>query len=411
MDLYSIASFILTLAIFVAYINHRFIKMQTTIAIMMASMLISLVLIIFTHVGLYSFPQTTIQLITHIDFSKLLINGMLSFLLFAGALTIDIKTLRSQRWEIFILSTFSTIASALLIALGSYFFLPLIGLPLEFIYCLLFGALISPTDPIAVLATFKQIKAPKILESTVAGESLFNDGVGIVMFLALYHLAFSHQAVTFMSVTILFTQQAIGGVIYGLIIGVIGSWLMKFTDDHKLEILLTIAIATGGYTFAQSLDISGPLAMVVAGIVVGNYGRNHTMSKAACTMLDEFWELIDEILNSVLFLLVGFALLNIIKGQSHWLASLLAIPLVLFVRYVTVAIPLSVFKIKKTYCPHMITILVWGGLRGGLAMALALTLPLGDSRELLLVMTYSVVAFAVIIQGLTIKPLIQLTKS
>lgn len=411
MDFYSIASFMLTLAILLAYLNHRFIRMQTTIAIMTASMVMSLILILLSNLGVYNFEQKIIDTLIKIDFEKLLMNGMLSFLLFAGALTIDIHTLRDQKWEIFTLASFSTIASAFLVGIGTYYALPLLHLHLDFIYCMLFGALISPTDPIAVLATFKQLKAPKILDTTVAGESLFNDGVGIVMFLTLYHIAFSKVEFSSSSIILLFIQQAFGGMVYGAFLGFVGSWLIKRSDDHKIEILLTIAIATGGYAFAQVLNVSGALAMVVAGIIIGSYARKNAMSAAANEILDEFWELIDEILNSVLFLLIGFELLIVSRNNSYVIASIMAIPLVLLARYITVLFPMGIFKIWRSYCPYMVSTLIWGGLRGGLAVALALTIPAGEHRDLILAMTYGVVAFAVIVQGLTIRPLINLTKT
>lgn len=411
MDLYLTASCILTLAILIAYVNHVFIKMQTTIAVMTASLLISLILIILTNSHLIKIEFKIVETLTSIDFGKLLINGMLSFLLFAGALTIDIHSLHAQRWEIFTLSFFSTVASTFLVAIGTFFFLPFIGLHLDFIYCLLFGALISPTDPIAVLATFKQLKAPKILGTTVAGESLFNDGVGIVMFVSLYQIAFAQEALTPSSVLLLFLQQTVGGIGYGVVLGFITSWLIKYADDHKIEILLTIGVATGGYALAQRLAMSGPLAMVVTGIIIGSYGRNQAMSAEAKAVLDEFWELIDEILNSILFLMIGFELLVIAKGEYYFIAALVAIPLVLIVRYITIIIPMAFFKLRRKYCPYMITILVWGGLRGGLAVALALSLPPGNYRQLILAMTYAVVAFAVIVQGITTKPLVSLSKS
>lgn len=412
MDLYKLFSIILTLAILIAYLNHRYIRMQTTIAIMTSSLLLSLVLLfIVKFFGFKSFEHDLMVTLDKINFEKLLINVMLSFLLFAGALTIDLHALKNQKWEIITLASFSTLASTFLVGILIYYFLPLIGISLNFIYCLLFGALISPTDPIAVLATFKQLQAPKDLDVTVAGESLFNDGVGIVIFLTLYQIAFTQEAISASSVILLFLQQAIGGLVYGLILGLVGSWLIKFADDHKIEILITIAVATGGYTLAQTLGISGPLAMVTAGIMIGNYAKNKYMREESQKVLDEFWELIDEILNAVLFLLIGFEILLVFTGKNYIFAGLWAIPIVLFTRYVTVAIPMSLFKIKRNYCPYMVSILVWGGLRGGLAVALALALPPGEYRQLILIMTYAVVCFAVIVQGITVSPLVKLCKN
>jgi len=405
MSPYTIASIILTLAVCIGYINHRYIKMQSTIAIMASSLLISLVFIVLQHAGITNIANKTQSMLIQTDFHSLLINGMLSFLLFAGSLTIDSSILKTRKWEIGILASISTIASTLLIGTSIYYILPLLDLSLPYLYCLLFGALISPTDPIAVLATFKEINAPKNLEICVAGESLFNDGVGIVIFLTLYELVFQNQAITFQNVSLLFLEQAIGGIAYGAILGLIANQLIKSIKDPKMVILITLAIVTGGYTFALSIDISGPLAMVVAGIFIGNEVRSTATEKKRNEVLKIFWEVIDELLNAVLFLLIGFELLNVSVADFKFSVIPLVIPLVLIIRLVTVAIPMKLIQRRKTHEPYTISVLTWGGLRGGLAVALALTLPPSHYRELILAMTYGVVVFAVIVQGLTIKSL------
>lgn len=410
LNLYNIAAIILTIAVMATYINHRYIRLQTTIAIMASSLLLSLMLIIIGQFGTFEIEHQIADTLKAIDFHSLLMNGMLSLLLFAGALHIEINHMSKQKWEIGILATVSTITSALLIGVLSYYLLHWLGINLSFIQCLLFGALISPTDPIAVLATFKQLNAPKALDTTVAGESLFNDGVGIVIFLSIYQLAFSSNAtISWQSVSLLFLQQAVGGVVYGAMLGLIGYKLIKPINNHKVEILITIAMATGGYSLAQALNISGPLAMVVAGIFIGNKGRNFNMSKKTRDSLDTFWELVDEILNAVLFLMIGFELLLIHTNKHEFIAAILAVPLVLLVRLVTVAAPMSIFKLFKHYRPYTTRILVWGGLRGGLAVALALALPADPHRSLILAMTYSVVLFSVLVQGMTIKSLVRKT--
>ncbi|MDQ2994651.1 MAG: sodium:proton antiporter [Pseudomonadota bacterium] len=410
MDFYTIAASVLTMAIIATYINERFIKLPTTIAIMASSLLLSLLVIIFGRYFNTHFGDEFAEKLSTIDFHALLMNGMLSFLLFAGALHVDISRLKAHKWEIGVLATFSTVLSAILIAVVCYYLLPLLGVNLSFIYCLLFGALISPTDPIAVLATFKELNAPKNLDVKVAGESLFNDGVGIVMFLSIYQVAFSNTAFDWQNVTLLFVQQALGGIAYGAALGFITSWLIKPIDNHKVVILMTIMVATGGYALAQQINISGALAMVVAGIFIGNHGRNYSMSTKSRESLDNFWEIIDEILNAALFLLIGFELLVLEAQSNEILVGCLMIPLVLSVRFITVAIPMTVFKQYKTYVPYTIRILVWGGLRGGLAVALALALPASHDRSIILVMTYAVVMFSVLVQGLTIKPLVEKSK-
>lgn len=411
MNFYNTASVILALAVLIGYLNHRFIKMQTTTAITLGSFILSFVLIIIGEFGLHNLEQNISDMLRQIPFHDVLINGMLSFLLFAGALRIDINHLKKQKWEIGILAGIGTIVSAFLVGTLAFYTLPLFGIHISFIYCMLFGALISPTDPIAVLATFKELGAPKKLTVMVEGESLFNDGVGIVIFVTIYQLAFTGHGVTWQTTALLFLRQAIGGILYGGIIGYLAYRLIKPIDDHKIEILITLLIVTSGYTLARFMNISGPLAMVVAGIFIGNRGRNFSMSPKSVESLDTFWELIEEILNAALFLLIGLELLVITIDKYQVAAALFAIPLVLFIRSITVAMPMGIFKTKRKYPPGTTRILIWGGLRGGLALALALALPPSNYRNLILGMTYAVVAFAVIVQGITVKPLVKLSKN
>lgn len=407
---YALASVILTLAVLIGYINHRYIKMQSTIAIMVGSLLLSFVFILIQYLGIADIADATKNLLIRTDFHSLLLNGMLSFLLFAGSLSVDFSILKSRKWEIGILASISTVASVLIIGTLIYYLLPVIGITLPYLFCLLFGALISPTDPIAVLATFKKIGAPKNLEVCVAGESLFNDGVGIVIFLTLYQLAFNGVPVTWGNVSLLFLEQAVGGIVYGAILGFIAHKLMQTVDDRKMAILITLAVVTGGYTLALAAHISGPLAMVVAGIFVGNKVRKNSKEGKTQETLETFWEVIDELLNAVLFLLVGFELLAINITDHRLLAVVLAIPLVLLVRLFTVAVPMKFIQLRRNRDPYLISILTWGGLRGGLAVALALSLPPSKYRDLIMAMTYGVVVFAVVVQGLTIKSLVQLSK-
>ena len=288
-----------------------------------------------------------------------------------------------------------------------YYLLSLLGVHLQYIYCLLFGALISPTDPIAVLALFKSLKAPKESSILLEGESLFNDGVGIVIFLTIYQVAFHGVPPTFSSVSLLFLKQAIGGIAYGYILGWITVRLLKPIHDSHMPVLLTLALVTGGYAFAEFLDVSGPLAMVVAGIVIGHLGRSSFLSDNQNNYLEQFWSILDEVLNAILFLMIGFELLLVKISGIELIAGIAVIPLVLLVRFITVAIPMGVMKQKKIAYWPMVSLLTWGGLRGGLAVALALSLPAGDYRSIILTMTYCIVVFAIIVQGMTVKPFIR----
>ena len=407
MSPYLLASLILTLAALIAYINHQTVKVQMSIAIMAGSLFLSFVLIVLQNAGVTNITQHTKTLLIQTNFHHLLVNGMLSFLLFAGSLSIDFNALKKKKWEIGTLASFSTVASTFLIGFMLYALLPLFNLSLPLLHCLLFGALISPTDPIAVLAIFKEIKAPKNLETCVAGESLFNDGVGIVIFVILYQLTFEGVPITFSEVLKLFLQQAGGGICYGLLLGFIAKQLIMTCKDHRIAILITLALVTGGYNLALLLNISGPLAMVVAGIFVANIKSSNTYHHNTLRL---FWEIIDDVLNAVLFLLLGFELLAIHATWAQSIFSILAVFIVLLVRLVTVSIPISFLQHKRQKEPYTITILTWGGLRGGLAVALALSLPPSTYRDLVLTLTFSVVAFAIIIQGLSIKPIARLAK-
>ncbi len=405
MDSYTLISIIVTLAVIFGYLNHRFIKMQPTIAIMTGSLILSLLLQFSSYFGFTNLEARTESLLMQTDFRSLLLNGLLSFLLFAGALTINTATLRKYRWEIIALATFSTIFSTIAVGICSYYILAALSLNIPFIYCLLFGALISPTDPIAVLSTFKKLGAPKDISACVAGESLFNDGVGIVIFTVLLQLALTQDSVTPLLVSKLFLTKAVGGMIFGAILGYLARWLIKPVQETKIIILVTLAIVTGGYHLAEFIQVSGPLAMVVAGLLTASCLENKKQQHS--NALKEFWEIIDEILNAILFLLIGFELLLIKFTANQWLCIILVLSAILIIRFISVSIPIALFRQKRRYSKHFIKTLTWGGLRGGLAVALALTLPPSDIRDQILVLTYSAVAFAVIVQGLSIKTLIK----
>lgn len=404
MDAYTIASIILTLAVLIAYINHRFIQIPASIAVMLGALSISLFLIIIDNVTSVSIAKDLSHLLMRTDFHNLLLNGMLSFLLFAGAMHIDLSHLKSQRWEIGTLAIFSTIVSTLLIGYAVYYLLPLLGMHIPLLDCLLFGALISPTDPIAVLSITKQINAPRRLETIISGESLFNDGVAIVIFVILFNLVVHHQSPTFSLVAEMFVREAIGGIVFGTLLGLITTQLLKQCREINIIILITVAIVTGGYHLALAIGVSGPLAMVMAGILVGN-GMHKIFAESYCKQIIIFWDIIDELLNAALFLLIGFEMLTIKTTTVTFIAMIGVIPLALLVRWVTVAIPIKLLERWRHQLPYSVSILTWGGLRGGLAVALALSIPHSHDRNFMLALTYSIVVFSIIVQGLTMKPL------
>lgn len=408
MDLYQLITIIIAIAAATLFINERTLKLPESIAVMAVALILSLLLIITEHFNLALFQPEALSIIGRLDFSDLVLEGILSFLLFAGALRIDLSEFKNQKWEISVLASLSTIASMFMIGGLSFYAARALGLALPLGDALLFGALISPTDPIAVLALFKALKAPKKLSIIVEGESLFNDGVGIVLFLTLYAVVYANHPVTPTSVLTLFGQEAVGGIAYGFVMGWLGCYFLKRTHDHTVQIILTLAIVTAGYTLAQELiHVSGPLAMVVAGMLIGNRQRNQALSTSAFNHLDEFWSVVDEVLNALLFFLIGLELLVVNFHTQELLIGLLAIPLVLLTRSVTVTIPMFFFKQKRRYTPCITRILIWGGLRGGLAIALALSLPASENRHIILAMTYAVVVFSIIVQGLSMKPLLK----
>jgi CPA1 family monovalent cation:H+ antiporter len=346
-------------------------------------------------------------LLDSIDFNETLMQGMLSFLLFAGALHINLGDLAKQKWVISSLATAGILTSTFLVGGASYYLLDIFGIHLDFIYCLLFGSLISPTDPIAVLGILKSANAPKTLETKIAGESLFNDGMAVVVFIVLLGIATGGHDVTAGHIALLFLEEAVGGVVFGFVIGWLTYQLLRQVDNYQVEILLTLALVMGGYALASAIHTSGPIAVVVAGLLIGNQGRMLAMSEHTREHLDTFWELIDEILNAVLFVLIGLEVLVLPFTRDVLLASLAMIPLVLLARLISVALPISLLRMRREFSPGVITVLTWGGLRGGVSVALALSLPAGEPREIILAITYAIVVFSIVVQGLTIGRLVK----
>lgn len=408
MDLFTIIAVLSVIAAIFGYINVRFLKLPTTIGLMiMAIAATSIVLV----VGSFNQHVLTVadDLIQQIDFQGLILDVLLSFLLFAGALHTDWDKLKEQTGPILSFATFGVLSSTFVV--GGLFYLVavyLLEVPVTFIHCLLFGALISPTDPIAVLGILKQARAPKQLEMKIVGESLFNDGVGVVIFLTIYNIAAQGLENTSASeVALLFAEEVIGGIGMGFALGYITYHLTRTIDHYETEVMITLAVVMGGYVLASALHFSGPLAMVVAGLFIGNSARQTAMSKLTQVYLDRFWELVDVFLNAVLFVLIGLELLVVSLAPEYLVAGLLAIGIVLLARYIVLKVPIAFFKRRLDFAPHTDLIMTWGGLRGGISIALALSLSADMNREFFLTATYVVVVFSIIVQGLTVGPLIK----
>ena len=401
MGLFEIIAILLTLSAVFSFINYRFLKLPNTIGLMLIGLLFSLLLISVS----WFYPASkhwAVEMLIQIDFDETLLHGMLSFLLFAGALHVNINDLRDQYRIILGLATAGVVLSTFIVGILSWGMLNLLGFNISFIYCLLFGALISPTDPIAVLGILKKAGAPKSLETKIVGESLFNDGVGVVIFLILLEIATSGHEMSAARVVMLFVQEAIGGGLLGLGTGMLAYWMLKQVDNYQVEILITLGLATGGYALAEALHLSAPIAIVVAGLFIGNHGRSFAMSEDTRQNLDTFWELADEVLNAVLFLLIGLEVMVLSYNWKSFTGALLAIIIVLSARLLSVSVPIQLLKRFRSFSPHVVKILTWGGLRGGISIALALSLPAGSERDVLLAITYGVVVFSILVQGLSI---------
>jgi len=406
-SIFDIAAIVISISALFAYINYRFIGLPTTIGVMIVAMLMSLLVLLLGVFGFANFHEQVKLLLAGIDFNKTLMHGMLSFLLFAGAMHVNLQDLSKQKWVIISLATVGVCLSTALVGIATYYLVGLLVGEMPFIYCLLFGALISPTDPIAVMATVKRLGISADLETTIAGESLFNDGVGVVVFVVLLMLLQNPDHVSASHVALVFLEEAGGGIVFGLVLGGIGFFLTNSIDNYKVEVLITLALVMGGYSLAMYLHTSGPIAIVVAGLLTGNVSREHAMSDETRQSVDDFWELIDEVFNVILFALIGLEML-IIPFASDWLwTGLCLIVVVVLVRVVSVGIPIKLISLKTKTAPHLIKILVWGGLRGGISVALALSLPIGEFRDLILFLTYVVVVFSIVVQGLTIGPFIR----
>ncbi|MGK0273348.1 MAG: CPA1 family monovalent cation:H+ antiporter [Cocleimonas sp.] len=411
MSIINTIAILISLAAIFSYINYRFLKVPQTIGLLAIALLMSLGIVVLGKMGFPIEDQAKVFL-KSIDFNETLMQGMLSALLFAGALHVHLEELIKQKWVVAILASVGVMTSTFLVGYVSFYIFGWFGLDIPFIYCLLFGSLISPTDPIAVLGILKTVGAPKSLETKIAGESLFNDGVAVVVFLVLLGIAGvgghgEQTDVSAMSIATLFLQEAVGGAIFGLILGYIVYRMLATIDNYQVEILLTLALVFGGHALAMSLHLSGPIAIVVAGLLIGNGGRKLAMSDKTRDHLDNFWELIDEILNAILFVLIGLEVLILTFNPQYIWAGLVMIPTVLAIRFVSVGIPVSLLRLRQSFTPKIVRILTWGGLRGGISIALVLTLPEGQNREALLMITYVIVVFSILVQGMTVGKLVK----
>jgi len=402
------AAVLIVLAAALGYINYRVFKLPQSVALTVMGAVASLIVVGIDLVLPGGEMGTEIvRFIAAIDFHETLMNGMLSFLLFAGALHVDWSDMKKGRWPILILSTVGVLMSTALIGGGFFLLAQAIGLTVPIVWCLVFGALISPTDPVAVMGVLQRARVSPTLEATVAGESLFNDGVGVVVFAIILATALGTEAFSIAHAAQLFAFEAGGGVLLGLLVGWIGYRAIRSIDDYKLEVLISIAMVMGGYTLASRIHVSGPVAMAVAGLLIGNEGVRSAMSETTRTYLLGFWSLIDDILNAVLFVLIGLEVVAVPWDLRLVLLGVMAIPLVLAARIISVTGPLVLMRPILSLGPLALPTLIWGGLRGGLSVALALGLPDGPAKSIALAATYVVVLFSVIIQGGTIARLLE----
>ena len=409
MDYFHIITILIVISAVFGYINVRFLKLPNTIGLMLITIVFTFAVFVLNYFGAPELLTAEKYIISHIDFKEVLLDIMLSFMLFAGALHTNFEQLRVQRWPVLVFATLGVLVSTFLVGYGVYFILPLFGLNVKFIYCLLFGALISPTDPIAVLGILKNVGAPKQLEAKIVGESLFNDGVGAVVFLTIFKIAqIGHGEIEVSEIFELFAVEVIGGITLGLVIGWMTYRLMKSIDDYDIEVIITLAAVMGGTVIAQKYHLSAPLAMVTAGLLIGNDTiRNTAMSHVTESYVDKFWELLDILLNTILFVLIGMEILVLTFEANYITAGLVAIPLVLLCRYLSLLIPVKFFEKRLDFAPKTNLIMTWGGLRGGISIALALGLTLKMERDLFLVMTYFIVVFSILVQGLSLGKLVK----
>ncbi|MET7258680.1 cation:proton antiporter [Dyadobacter fermentans] len=406
MEIFTLFSILITLAAGFSYLNTRVLKLPSGISLMLLGTLSALGVIVAGHFS-SGFTKLVQQELALIDFSEFLLGILLSFLLFAGSLHVDVNDLKKSAKSITLFAVLGTVISTFLVGIGVFYLLPVLGAELPLIYCLLFGALISPTDPIAVMGILKKAHLSKTVETNIVGESLFNDGIGVVIFATLLQiLAVGIENFGAADVAMLFVKEAAGGILVGLAIGFMGYRLMKSIDHFQTEILISLAMVMGGYSFCHYIHVSGPLAMVAAGIMTGNRGKAHAMSDVTRDYLGKFWEVTDEILNAILFLLIGLEIVAVNFKAGYLVSGLLVALLIVFARFISLFFPAFVFGINKTLGIKTLSIMTWGGLRGGISIALALSLPVSPYKDVIVSVTFVVVLFSILAQGFTIEKVI-----
>ena len=410
-SIFNLVALLITLAAVFGYLNHRWLRLPHTIGLVVIALVVSVAILLADAVlPLLGLEAAVRRMLTDIDFEDTLMKGLLSFLLFAGALHVDLETLISRRWAISVLATVGIVISTLIVTVLMFYGFAALGVEMPLAYCLVFGALISPTDPVAVMGILKEVKVPETLEAKIAGESLFNDGVGVVLFSVLVALAAGngeHGAVSPGGAAVLLATEAVGGIVLGLVTGYSAYRAMKTINEHNLEVLITLSLVMATYAVAAELHVSGPLAVVVAGLFIGNHGKRFAMSAETRDHIEKFWSLADEVLNSLLFLAIGFEVVAITITGPVVGAAALAVPVVLLARWVSVATPITVLGLRQEFTRGAIPVLTWGGLRGGISVALALSLPDSPAKPVILATTYGVVVFSIIVQGLTVEKLVR----
>ncbi len=412
LSVFDAASILIVLAAALGYLNHRLFRLPSSVGLTVMGAVASLLVIAIDHLlpGRGLAPMM-VGFVDSLDFHTTLMDGMLSFLLFAGAMHVDWAEMHRGRWPILLLSTVGVLLSTVIVGGGFYLLAGWLGQNIPLLWCFVFGALISPTDPVAVMGVLKRAAVPPTLQATVAGESLFNDGVGVVVFSILVTAALGTEPFSVAGASVEFLREAVGGVLLGLVAGWIGFRAMRTIDDYNVEVLISLAVVMGGYTLAHWIHVSGPVAMAVAGLVIGNVGVTHAMSETTRDHLLKFWALIDEILNATLFLLIGLEVVAIAPNLALLVMGVAAIPMVMLARVIAVGAPLLVLRPALDLGHLALPTLVWGGLRGGISVALALSLAPGPFRPIILAATYVVVLFAVIVQGGSLGRLVRWLKA